>query len=70
MFTYKRRNQYTTNKKQEVKLIANHFQKQFNKDRSPLTEIPPTPIKTTLTIGSTNSGQITTNQKKCWKRLY
>ena len=25
-------NKYTANKKQQVKLIAKHFQKQFNKD--------------------------------------
>ena len=42
-------NKYTANKKQQVKLIAKHFQKQFNKDRPPLPEIPPTSMKTPFT---------------------
>ena len=44
-------NQYTANKKQQGKLIVKHFQKQFNKDRPPLLEIPPTLMNAQCTSG-------------------
>ena len=35
----------------KAKLIAKHYQKQFNKDRPPLPEISPAPVKTAFTSG-------------------
>ena len=42
---------YTANKKQQVKLIAKHFQKKFNKFRPPLPEVPPELMMTPFASG-------------------
>ena len=47
-------NQYTENKK--TKLIAKHYQKQFNKDQPSLPEMSPAPVKTAFTSGEVQAG--------------
>ena len=53
-------NQYTANKKQQVKLTAKHFQKLFNKYRSSLPEISRAPMKAPLMSGEVEARAIDT----------
>ena len=47
-----------------VKLIAEHFQKQFNKDRPLLAEISAAPMKTPFTSGETQAAIKQLHNKK------
>lgn len=37
--------QYTANEDKQARIIANHFKKQFRKDKSPRLDQQPTPMK-------------------------
>lgn len=37
--------QYTANEDKQARIIANHFKKQFRKDKSPRPDQQPTPMK-------------------------